>query len=652
VTGKIIHHPLGVGFEQASSATAYAVDFGAQFDLPTPTPVTVGASVLNYGTRVQFKDAYQSDPLPRKFHAGASVVALDEPGQRLTLSAEIVAAIDKLSQNRDDVDFVDTVADRMFLGENDPSSSYAGMTSDEVGDQLVKQRGAGIHAFGWERLERSLGAEYTIADMFKIRVGYKKFDSASEPPGTLGLPERITYGFGIDLDSIGIPVRADYANAIWGAGGPLLERVSSFSVSLMFPSILAMPPMLVKAEEPTSEDPPEVPTQTPPAVVADNLSGSVQGDGSTVANAEPPIPPPVAEAQIVPPPIDSALAPVQALLVGINTYDHHADLVNPVRDIRAVEKELREAYSVRTHMLIDATREEFRTALFNLAKQTYEENEQLFVFFSGHGWFDEELKRGYLALRDTKPIDADPLRDSFVSHEEVRTILERLDCRHVLLAIDSCFSGTLDPIVAMAPSARPLGGDPYTEVSRSEYIQRKLAFRTRRYITAGGKEYVPDGRPGQHSPFARQFLAALRNYGGADSILTLEELLLYLERVDPQPRSGELYGNEPGSSFVLVANPTPMPSSPPEDVGETQLTINVSPADSEIVLSPVDQRSKTLRGVQQIGAGAARRTFLVAPGRYRLQITRVGYQTVDQVVEVTEEPHTVDMVLSPNADSP
>ncbi|MEO2005709.1 MAG: hypothetical protein ABGY41_16615, partial [Candidatus Poribacteria bacterium] len=32
LTGKIIHLPLGVGFEQASSATAYAVDAGVQAD--------------------------------------------------------------------------------------------------------------------------------------------------------------------------------------------------------------------------------------------------------------------------------------------------------------------------------------------------------------------------------------------------------------------------------------------------------------------------------------------------------------------------------------------------------------------------------------------------------------------------------------------
>ena len=228
LTGKIIHLPLGDGFEQASSATAYAVDAGVQADF---SRVTVAGSVLNYGTRVQFKDAYQSDPLPRKFHGGIAVTAIDLPNTRLVVSVEGVAAIDKLSQNREDEDFVETVDERMFAGENDAESDYAGMSRDEVADQLVKQRGAGIHAFGWERLERSLGAELTLGEVFKVRGGYKKFDSASEPPQTLEFFDRVTFGFGVDVRSFGLPFVVDYANAIWGAGGPLLERVNSFSLS-------------------------------------------------------------------------------------------------------------------------------------------------------------------------------------------------------------------------------------------------------------------------------------------------------------------------------------------------------------------------------------------------------------------------------------
>ena len=92
----------------------------------------------------------------------------------------------------------------------------------------------------------------------------------------------------------------------------------------------------------------------------------------------------------------------------------------------------------------------------------------------------------------------------------------------------------------------------YTEVTNEEFIQRKQKYKTRLYLTSGGKEYVPDGRPGHHSPFARKFLESLRNYGGNDRILTMNEIIQYIERVEPQPRFGEFGDNEPGSDFLLL----------------------------------------------------------------------------------------------------
>jgi hypothetical protein len=82
---------------------------------------------------------------------------------------------------------------------------------------------------------------------------------------------------------------------------------------------------------------------------------------------------------------------------------------------------------------------------------------------------------------------------------------------------------------------------------------RKLTYKTRKYLTSGGKEYVPDGRPGMNSPFARKFLEALRGRGGKDLILSLIELNSYVETLKPQPRMGEFGDNAPGSDFVFIA---------------------------------------------------------------------------------------------------
>ncbi|MBM3216766.1 hypothetical protein FJZ36_17870, partial [Candidatus Poribacteria bacterium] len=336
------------------------------------------------------------------------------------------------------------------------------------------------------------------------------------------------------------------------------------------------------------------------------------------------------------------LGKTYALLVGVGEYANFAPLVNPTLDVVAVENELRSHYRVETTLLLNPSRRTFLSALYGLADIAYGADDQLLVFFSGHGWYDERLRRGYLAFADTKPLDEDPYRETFVPHEDVRTLLERLDCQHVLLMVDSCFSGTVDPLVAMASGAR-LTDNPYEPVSRPEYVRRKLAFRTRRYLTAGGKQYVPDGRPGQHSPFARQMLAALRSYGGSDGILTLEEMLMHLERVEPQPRSGELNGNEPGSSFVLVAEPL----RANEEVALAPLEVTVTPPDAQVELigETVDPRGFA-RTLNVEAAQPSVRRFYVRLGIHRVRASRTDYITDEKEVTVGVGGASVEMRLT------
>lgn len=251
-----------------------------------------------------------------------------------------------------------------------------------------------------------------------------------------------------------------------------------------------------------------------------------------------------------------------ALLVGVSEYDYHDDLNNPVRDVKAIEKELREVYRCETKILIDPRRDDFIAELHELADTKYDREDQLLVYFVGNGWFDEKAKRGYVALRDTQPLRGARVRETSASYGDIRAILERLDCRHVLLIVDSCFSGTLDPAIAEGNKMRirSLYNDgvrsEYDDVPRSEVIRRKLKYSTRRYITAGGKVSVLDGPPGCHSPFARGVLDALRSCGGRDGILTLEEMVITMGKATPELCIGELSGNEFGSSFILVADPT------------------------------------------------------------------------------------------------
>ena len=54
------------------SATASAVDFGLQWDIPGDSTMRLGAAVRNVGTKLQVNDREQADPLPTRVELGLS----------------------------------------------------------------------------------------------------------------------------------------------------------------------------------------------------------------------------------------------------------------------------------------------------------------------------------------------------------------------------------------------------------------------------------------------------------------------------------------------------------------------------------------------------------------------------------------------------
>jgi hypothetical protein len=236
-----------------------------------------------------------------------------------------------------------------------------------------------------------------------------------------------------------------------------------------------------------------------------------------------------------------------ALLIAVNEYDEWQELTNPVPDAKAVETELRASYGFQTELVVNPSQVEMLSVFRKYAAREYADGDQLFIFIAGHGQFDEILGDGYVVARDSRL--RDDIKTSYVSHSTLRTIINNIPCKHIFLVVDACFGGTFDPLIAM----RDRGGDEYAQITKTEFIERKMKFRTRRFLTSGGKVYVSDGRPGQHSPFTRRFLDAVRSYGGKDGILTIGEILLFVEKVSPEPRAGEFGNNEPGSDFLFLA---------------------------------------------------------------------------------------------------
>ncbi|MEO9801863.1 MAG: caspase family protein [Reichenbachiella sp.] len=234
-----------------------------------------------------------------------------------------------------------------------------------------------------------------------------------------------------------------------------------------------------------------------------------------------------------------------ALIFATDRYDHWSDLVNPIDDAHAMAKMLQENYQFEVEIVENASVEEVWSVLRSYNERNFNPQDQLLVFFAGHGHYDESFGEGYVVASNS--LKNDVAKTTYISHNRLRGVIDNIPNEHILLAMDVCFGGTLDPVLA-----RSRGLQSYT-VSVSDMLIRKFDKRTRKYLTSGGKEYVSDGIPGSHSPFMSKLLYALSTNGGEDRVLTMSEIKSSMENLSQVPRFGSFGTDETLSDFVFIA---------------------------------------------------------------------------------------------------
>lgn len=234
-----------------------------------------------------------------------------------------------------------------------------------------------------------------------------------------------------------------------------------------------------------------------------------------------------------------------ALLIGTDKYDNWSDLVNPVYDVETISGILEENYNFDTEVLTNPEQQDFLVKIKEYSQKKYKPQDQLLIFIAGHGQFDEAFGEGYIVTKGS--LQNDEAKTTYIPHSVLRNIIDNIPCEHILLVMDVCFSGTFDPVIARSRAS------VYEDLDDAELLVRKLSKKTRRYLTSGGKEYVSDGVPGSHSPFAQRFIEILKSRGGEDRIITLQEIYPVMQRLKTLPRTGEFGQNEKDSDFVFVA---------------------------------------------------------------------------------------------------
>lgn len=188
-----------------------------------------------------------------------------------------------------------------------------------------------------------------------------------------------------------------------------------------------------------------------------------------------------------------------ALVIANQQYRRWTPLDTPRADAQAVASVLRQRFGFEVTMLHDVTRQQLLSALGKLRQQVGPQD-QVLVYYAGHGQMDNVTARGYWI-----PVDGDE-KDiaQWVSVIDVTDQLSAMQARHVLVIADSCYSGTL------TRSLVPAVDQALTLEQRMAPLKQLSQQRARVAMTSGGLEPVVDGGSINHSLFARSLLDVLQ----------------------------------------------------------------------------------------------------------------------------------------------
>lgn len=240
-----------------------------------------------------------------------------------------------------------------------------------------------------------------------------------------------------------------------------------------------------------------------------------------------------------------------ALIFATNEYDNYDMLRNPLNDAQDLAKTLREDYDfevdVRSNMKLDdvyETLDEYQN------KRKFEPNDQLLIFFAGHGTYKSKPDdMGYIIAKNSRREGVVPIRD-YMSFSNLATAVNGISCQHILLILDVCQGGYFGQVGKRGNDEN--SGD-YRKITADELIAKVIGRKSRKYITSAGMEYAADGSR-RNSPFAYRLLEILRKDSLKDEngVLTFDEIASGVKNIAGQtPFSGEFLDNEPGSDFFF-----------------------------------------------------------------------------------------------------
>ena len=193
------------------------------------------------------------------------------------------------------------------------------------------------------------------------------------------------------------------------------------------------------------------------------------------------------------------------------------------------------------------TKEKFWGLLF--AYRDLKPNDNLLIYFAGHGHKDDDSPKGYWI-----PVDGDRVnRSRWVPNDEVINILNKFECKHILVIADSCFAGTW---TRSGEEKADIDYGSYTEKTYRALI-RLADKRARKAMVSNVYEEASEKGEAGHSVFTGALIKALRQNTHAVSASALfhsfrEEVVSLSTETEQNPDYNVISGmRDEGGDFIF-----------------------------------------------------------------------------------------------------
>lgn len=228
--------------------------------------------------------------------------------------------------------------------------------------------------------------------------------------------------------------------------------------------------------------------------------------------------------------------------IGIDVYESIPEthyLNNAVRDTKTICEILSSKYGFEEAKYLinsEATNEKLHQA-FNAFHKQITEEDNLLIYYAGHGYINDNTDIGYWL-----PYDAQSNKTStYFLNSTLIDYVKHFDAKHIVLISDSCFSRT---ILLDADNKTP-------DRSLYDYERQKS-----RWAITSGREYVSDGKKGGHSPFAESIIEFL-NEQNKDFLVS--DLIQHLKKIsynsDQNPQGSPLANvGHKGGEYIFKPN--------------------------------------------------------------------------------------------------